>query len=300
MTEYLKPALSFDAQLLQLEERGLAVPDRGLALLYLQRVGYYRLMGYLYPQRLQQSDHYIEGANIDEALALYEFDRCLRELVIEAVGHIEVAVRTSITHNFSSVYGPFGHHVAANFSFSPEWHREWIAKVRVEVERSREAFLLHYRNKYTDPPFPMVPIWMASEVMSIGTLSKFYSAMHPAHQKVIARDFELRSPVLKNWLHFASVLRNVAAHHGRLWNRELGVKPFRPHGASWSEERTPYSTSRCFYTLLVLRYLLRYTTALDLDWRDRVTKLLERYLNVEHRVVAIGADPGWKSHPLWG
>lgn len=299
MTRYLKPSTSPADQLNLLKRRGLAVPDPERAVWYLQRVGYYRLMGYLFPQRLPLSDDYLPGASIVDAIEAYELDCGLRRLVMEAVGHIEIAVKSRVTNHFTLTYGPFGHHDTSSVAFDHAWHEDWMGVLGAEVRRSKETFLLHYKTKYTNPPFPFVPLWMASEVMSFGTTSRFYGAMHPADQKRIAHDFALRVPVLKNWLHFTSVVRNVAAHHGRLWNRELGVRPVRPHGRPWSETMTPFPTARCFYMLLVLRYLLGFTTADVDDWRRRVTRLLERHLQDDRRIDAMGVGPGWQAHPLW-
>lgn len=85
MTRYLKQALTFQAQLQQLQSRGLGIADLDTANRYLQRVGYYRLMGYLYLQRMPGSDQFLRGATFEEAVSLYEFDRGLRDLVMEAV-----------------------------------------------------------------------------------------------------------------------------------------------------------------------------------------------------------------------
>ncbi|TGP74916.1 Abi family protein, partial [bacterium M00.F.Ca.ET.221.01.1.1] len=94
---YRKPPLSIQEQLDLLQQRGLAIGDVANANRYLQRVGYYRLMGYLYTQRVSGSDSFRAQATFEEAVSLYEFDRALRDLVMEAVGHIEVATRTVLT-----------------------------------------------------------------------------------------------------------------------------------------------------------------------------------------------------------
>lgn len=286
-------------QLILLKQRGLAIPDPERAEWYLQRVGYYRLMGYLFPQRVHMSDRYRPGSTIVDAIETYELDCGLRDLVMEAVGHIEIALRTSVTNNFALAYGPFGHHDGRCFAFDQTWHDEWTEILGSEIRRSKETFLAHYQCKYSDPPFPNVPIWMASQVMSFGSMSRFYRAMHAVDQKRIASDFALKAPVLRNWLHYTAVVRNVAAHHGRLWNREFGVKPVRPYGPSWSEATAPFPPAKSFYMLLVLRYLLSFTTADHTGWSARVTKLLEIHLKSGQRVTAIGATPGWQEHPLW-
>ena len=74
MVRYTKEALDYAQQIRQLQGRGLAIVDPVKAELYLRKVGYYRLMGYLFPLRVAGSDTYLPGASIDTALRLYEFD----------------------------------------------------------------------------------------------------------------------------------------------------------------------------------------------------------------------------------
>lgn len=154
MTRYRKPPLSIQEQLDLLQQRGLAIGDTANANRYLQRVGYYRLMGYLYTQRMPGSDNFRDQATFEEAVSLYEFDRALRDLVMEAVGHIEVATRTVLTYHFAHSYGAFGHLEPRNLAFIGQEYADWLGGVESEVTRSKEAFIRHYKDKYASPAFP--------------------------------------------------------------------------------------------------------------------------------------------------
>ncbi len=299
MTHYRKPPLSIQEQLDLLQQRGLAIGDAANAKRYLQRVGYYRLMGYLYTQRVPGSDSFRDQATFEEAISLYEFDRALRDLVMEAVGHIEVATRTVLTYHFAHASGAFGHLEASNLTFAGQEHADWLDGVESEVVRSRETFIWHYRDKYTSPAFPKVPVWMATEVMSLGSLSRLYKALRTREQKAVAGEMGLAAPVFANWLHVTSVARNVVAHHSRLWNKELGVSAVRPRSAGWSEHEAPYAPNRSFFLLLLLRKLPEATTAESKDWRERVNAHLAAGLTNEVRVKSLGAAAGWQGHRLW-
>lgn len=299
MTHYRKPPLSIQAQLDQLRQRGLAIGDAVNANRYLQRVGYYRLMGYLYTQRVPGSDNFRDHATFEEAVSLYEFDRALRDLVMEAVGHIEIATRTVLTHHFAHAHGAFGHLEPRNLTITGQVYADWLAAVESEVTRSKEAFIRHYKDKYTSPAFPNVPIWMATEVMSLGSLSRFYKAIHNREQKAVASEMRVAAPVFANWLHVTSVARNVVAHHGRLWNKELGVSAVRPRAAGWSEREAPYAPNRCFFLLLLLRKLMEGTTADAKGWRRRVDAHLVAGLTNDVRMKSLGAANGWQEHRLW-
>ena len=101
--QYNKPPLTFDEQLNRLLVRGLIVENRELALSTFSTISYYRLSAYWYPFRQRNADgkatdNYISNTKFEEPLALYEFDRQLRLLVLDAIERIEVALRTKITH----------------------------------------------------------------------------------------------------------------------------------------------------------------------------------------------------------
>ncbi|MCC8556339.1 Abi family protein, partial [Xanthomonas hortorum] len=304
--QYTKEALDYAQQIQQLQDRGLAIADPVTAELYLRRVGYYRLMGYLFPLRVAGSDTYLPGASMDTALGLYEFDRLLRHLVGEAIGHIEVATRTAVTYRLAHAYGSFGHRNAANFRADGgdrrslgNWHVIWLRKVDDEVSRARETFIDHYRQRYTTPPFPEVPIYMASEVISLGTLSKLVRAMHGVDQTAIAAEFQTAGPVLVSWLHTVSVVRNMAAHHGWLWNRVLGVSPMIPRHGVWASTSSVVPANRLFFVLCVLNHLLKSTAANVTNWRMTVSNHLRPLLvDASHRA-GMGAPYNWETHALW-
>src|SRR5687767_3304096 len=106
---YNKPALSFEAQITQLEERGLIIEDHDRARRWLSRVSYYRLSAYFLPFKVQGQDRFQEGASLGQICDLYNFDRRLRLLLLDAIERIEVALRTALTYEIAHRYGPFGH-----------------------------------------------------------------------------------------------------------------------------------------------------------------------------------------------
>ena len=86
-----------------------------------------------------------------------------------------------------------------------------------EIERSRDTFIDHYRRKYLDPKLP--PIWMVAEIMSLGQLSKWMGNLKlRTDRSAIAKPYGLDESVLVSLAHHLTYVRNICAHHGRLWN----------------------------------------------------------------------------------
>lgn len=303
--KYAKPALTFPEQLAKLQARGLVISDQDEALRQLSSISYYRLSGYWYPFRRRDqhgniSSELVAGTSIDQVVTLYEFDRHLRSLVMDALERIEITVRTQITYHYGHKYGAFGHTDPSNFH--PQFdHTAWLSKLENETRRSSDEFIRHYQSKYDG--FPHVPVWMLTEVMSFGALSFFYKGLRNDQKsgvedkKVVSNYFGLHHKRFGDWLHTLTYVRNVCAHHSRLWNRELAIRPDRASELEWCPPVTPRN-DRVFYILLMLRHLMRCSVHSD-DWTNKVIQVLEPLaVNPQYRM-AMGIPENWKEHPLW-
>lgn len=321
--QYEKPWLSIDAQIEKLRGRGLVVNDEALAADVLREVGYYRLTGYLHPLRESRSsadetgrtrvvvlDPYRRGTRLDHAVDLLEFDRRLRSLVIEGVDRIEVALRAQVGHVFGR-RSPFAHEDQASFTTAftePDdgtttgtRHGDWLERVRARQDASDEAFVVHFRTAYDG----RMPIWALTEILELGHLAKLFTGARNDIATEIARAFDVPTKRLfVSWLASVNYVRNVAAHHARLFNRKLVNAPRRPRaddvpllahlsGADAPKEFGVYSI------LAVMAYLLRSVPS-DVDWAERVAALLAQFPENPHvDLRSTGALPAWLGCPLW-
>lgn len=287
---YAKPALTFDQQLDLLRQRGLTIPDAERAARWLQKVSYYRLSAYCLP--FKNGDAFRAGTDFNDVAGLYIFDRKLRLLMLDAIERIEVAIRTAITYEIAHVYGAFGHTEPANFAPDFE-HGRFIDELGVEERRARETFAGHFRTKYTSEPH--LPVWMATELLSFGTVSKLYAALAPALKQKIAAEYGVDEKFLRSWLHALTYLRNVCAHHKRLWNRQFAIRPrFPSRSVAWPHQ-VP-DNGRLYGMLVVLRHMLLVTSP-GCQWRERLWALLDAHPAVPLEAMKVPAD--WRNHQLW-
>lgn len=277
---YQKPALLFSQQIEHLKSKGMIFSDPTRALNQLACISYYRLSAYWFPFRIRDDQGNVTSqlepqTCFDSVIDLYEFDRKLRALILDAIERVEVAVRTQFTYHIGHKYGAFGHTDAHNFHACFN-HQNWLNKLEDETSRSSDEFINHYKRKYQD--FPSIPIWMLTEVMSLGALSFGYSGLINDQKngiedkKAIAQHFNLHHKRLGDWLHTLTYVRNICAHHSRLWNRELAIRPDKIKERAWLPPLTPRN-NRIFYILLMLRHLLRATGNGD-DWANSINELL--------------------------
>lgn len=287
---YPKPAITFEEQLDILQQRGLTVSDRDRALHWLRHISYYRLSAYYLP--FKEGDAFRPGTDFDDIAGLYIFDRKLRLLVLDAVERIEVAVRTSITYEIAHAYGPFGHVDSTNFS--PQFnHVRFIEELATEEERARETFASHFRNKYTSEPH--LPVWMATELLSFGTISRLFKALAPELKQRISSEYCVDEQFLASWLHALTYLRNVCAHHKRLWNRHFAIKPRFPSRSLAWPHGVP-DNGRMYGMLVVLQHMLAIASP-RCQWRARLFELFDVHPRVPLDSMQIPGD--WRAKKLW-
>lgn len=264
---YPKQSLEFQEQLELIKSRGLVVNDAARALRWLSRVSYYRLSAYFLPFKNADTDSFRVGADFDQVAELYKFDGRLRLLTLQAIERSEIALRTALTYHIAMNYGPFGHVDAGNFA--PEFeHARFLQELSEEEMRSRETFVTHYRNKYTSESH--LPVWMATELISFGTMSKMYKFLRPDIQRAIAKEYGVAGDIFKTWLHCLSYVRNNCAHHKRFWNRRLAIRPTIPRRWQYSVP----SNDRVYCVAVILQHVMNVICP-ACRWRQRLIQLVD-------------------------
>lgn len=324
---YEKPWQTVEEQLATLQARGLLVSDWNKALSYLQRIGYYRLSGYWFAFRersglccaLEVSAHaaakpkaqalvldtFKHGATFENAVDLYVFDKQLRLLVADALERIEVALRVDISHTMGQL-DPFAYLKGDLFhsAFSQVLdknsgltrHHEWLSKHAQLIGRSKEEFVNHNKAKYGLP----LAIWVACEVWDFGTLSMLYGGLREAEQEAIAVKYGIRNGrVFATWLRSLNYLRNVCAHHSRLWNRNIVDQPKLPSPVEvpWvaSFEQSAHARARCFLLLCMVKHLLQIINPTS-SWPQRMKAHLLAFPDLSHlglNLAGMGATADW-------
>ncbi|MHC1704885.1 MAG: Abi family protein [Tenuifilaceae bacterium] len=302
---YSKPALSHADQLQQLQTRGLIIDDVAKALHLLEVISYYRLSGYWYPMLLDKQNHKFKPDSSFEAVFnIYKFDRELRLLILLELEKIEVAVRSRMIYILSHSRGVFWYLDTANFSNSFK-HADTLSKIDTEYSRSDEEFIKAFKAKYTDP---LPPSWMMLEVSSFGVLSSLYSCLKPGRDKrAIAKSFGLNDNTLASWLHSIVYLRNICAHHSRLWNREMRIQPeipLNPHNSFLTKTKYLHPetgillrlNNKTFFMLSMIVYLMNSINPKH-KIQEKFKALLTKYPNIDTR--AMGFPKDWEKESIW-
>lgn len=292
---YSKQLISFTDQITLLKQRGMVLGNETKALHLLQNISYYRLSGYWYPLLADKQRHIFKpGSTFEAAYNIYKFDSELRKLIIAELEKIEVAVRTQTAYILSTQYHAHWFEDSSLFS-NPVRHTKVLAKIEEEYNRSDEEFITAFKAKYSDH-FP--PSWMTMEIASFGTLSILYGNLQPGRAKrSIAAYFGLPDTVFASWLHCIVYVRNICAHHSRLWNRILSIRPLMPRSPRNTFIALPASgTQQTYFVLSMIIYLLN-TVNPNHSFISRFKELLNRYPSIDVR--AMGFPINWENEKLW-
>jgi abortive infection bacteriophage resistance protein len=283
--KYTKPATTYKEQINILKTRGLIVDNEARALDVLQNISYYRLSAYYLPFQLGR-DAFKKGTHFDDIVALYEFDRHLRDMLWDAIESIEISVRTQITYHLAHTYGVFGYVNAQNFHKKFK-HAEWMGKLAENINRSHEVFIKHYHEKYTEET--NLPIWMVTEVAPFGQLSQLFHGLQKKDKQAIAHmKYALDQLLLTSWLHTLSYIRNLCAHHARVWNRTVSIKPMIPRNEqAWQK----INNQKIFFVLLIIKKLMSMTEEWQ-EWQAGFIKLIDS--NPAINLNAMGFPDDWK------
>lgn len=292
-----KPALTIDEQATLLIERGLGGSHAEIASA-LQRVNYYRLAAYWHPWRTTDADQFREGAHIQVVCERYLFDKRLRLLMLDALEGVEVAVRTRIAYELATRYGPFGYCTTpVLFGANPTRRANFLEQLKDDFRLSDEVFAQHFRQKYGDS-HSAAPVWMAVEVVSFGRVVTMFQGCPDDVRNDISKFFNVPTPVFESWLRSLNVIRNICAHHGRLWNRTLGFKPMIPRKYRYPEWHEPVQIlpDRVFGPLTILAWL-QPRVSFETRWATTLSELLASHPSIP--VQQMGFPETWKNSPIW-
>ena len=314
-----KPFKSVDDQIAILQDRGMEICDDEFARRALREIGYYRLSGYSYPYRAVQaetgllSDNFIEGTTIEKVVKLYRFDQELRAVTGLQLAKIEIVLRVMISHELGRV-DPYIHlspHKLGKKAWDKvnvrptEQYSEWLDKYSLSVVRSNEDSVIHYKKKYD----AILPVWVAVHVLDWGGLRLLYGFARDEQRKAIAQQLNISESQLSSWLHCLNEVRNVCAHHGRLYSRTFPKSPMltgEDHELGFlrrfvlddaKEGNRKEKKGKCFAQFTIIQYLL---SKMNLEGINDLPHLLHKFPEVSPvSVKDLGVPENWEELPLW-
>jgi len=308
------------------------ITDTVAAASCLGRIGYYRLSGYWYSDRKSHilldeksgnfiphpdtgfsqvivEDDFKDGTTFQQVMDLYVFDKKLRLLLLDAIERIEVAMRVDIAllignrsplvhRDPNELHGQFSKKIDP--ATGQTGHTKWLARLDESFDRSKDEFVKHFKRKYAGQK---LPIWIAVELWDFGMMSVFLSGMKIADEDRLAAKYNLPRKGLLTSIRNLNNVRNMCAHHSRLWNRspadqiscpKQGEVPLLDHLAD-----DKIAQSRIYATVAVIQYFLR-TIHPTSTWGERLKMHIATFPTSKVNNIAQAGFPSrWEDLPLW-
>ena len=304
-----KSAYTISDQITLLKQRGMTFRDEAKAYQLLKNISYYRLKGYWWDAQSDPMQHtFRPGTCFEGIMERYNFDRKLRQILFGGIEQIEIAVRTKMIYHLSIAYGGLWYLNPALFDSTIHVydgknmtaHGKVLEDLQKEFNRSQEIFVKDHQRLHPGQP---AEAWKMLEVASMGTLSKFYKNLKITlpERSVISNEMGVNSPhVFSGWLESIAFIRNVIAHHSRLWSRTMVKRPSmqlcNPVGGWFINPPRQGQIDKPFSTISCMVYLCKQLTQTD-DIKHKIINLTEDYPNVP--IYKYGFFNDWNSEPLW-
>lgn len=276
--------------------RGLAIDNPTKAEQYLRTISYYRLSAYMHPflEFPKSENRFKPESSFELVMMLYRFDKKLRLLMFNEIEKIEVAFRTAMIDECTSAFGDNFWMTNPVYFVDSSKFQKTLALLAHEVNKSREEFIVHFKQTYSDL-YP--PAWILAELLPLGVIVNiFYNLKDPQVKKRMALRFGLQLKVFNSWLTIVTLTRNSCCHHARVWNKQNTMSPMIPRRTSFPWVTTAANPLRIYYNLCIIKYLLNVISPNN-DMGQKLKTLLEDFPFVD--IAAMGFPEGWEEEPFW-
>ena len=279
-----------------MQSRGLTVTDTAKAESYIEHIGYYRLSAYMFPllQLPKDRHQYKPNTSFNQVMMLYRFDKKLRLLIFNEIEKIEIAVRSTIVNIGTEMTGNHFWMTDSNNFIDEKKFQHTIDLIDAELRRSREDFIVHFKQTYSDA-YP--PAWILAEVLPFGVLTNIYSNIRiPRIKKYIAHKFGLQVAPFESWLTIITLTRNSCCHHARVWNKQNTIRPMMPNRMSGNWISIQTDSLRIYFNLCIIKYFMDVISPNN-DMKTKIDTLLLKHPYID--TTAMGFPQGWDQELLW-
>jgi len=221
LTDYNKSPKTTEELIALLKTKDIQCSDEIKSTKRLQNISYYKLSGY---KKAIDSPKTLE-----EIIHSYELDMDLRVAVLGLLAYYEIALKNSfvqislnIEESDISPY-PKSHFYLSKTLFKTIPFSDNLDRLTKDIKNNypKLAFIDFYKKKYDSPELP--PIWMIIELMSFGDICKWITSInHRKYINIIPNKFGFKNITeFNNVVITCTTLRNMCAHHARLYNNNI-------------------------------------------------------------------------------
>lgn len=216
----LKPPKTIEEQISLLKSRNIIIDDIESVKVFLQNNNYYRLMGYAYQFKINEKNYQV-NTNFSTLTEIYDFDKLLRQILFPLLEDFEVSFKTKLAYFLCHKYGAECH-LKENIFKNLQYYFDFISTLLRNIKQSsKQLFIKHHNDKY-DGRFPF---WVLIEILSFSTISKLFKNLNNKDKSEFLKlHYSYDAIIFENWIEHFSVIRNICAHHDRIYNKNFNLK----------------------------------------------------------------------------
>lgn len=237
-----------------LRSKGVIVKNKKRTIKYIEKYTYYSTIN-TYKNIFKKNNKYVDGVEVEEIFALFEFDKYLREIVLKYSLEIELVIKSLLANLVARKYGVKDYLRVENLdeTASKDKRENLCEKIKETIKdnyKKHEA-ITHCIDKYKFiPPFVLV------KVLTMGTIKKYYSLLSQCDRQEISKKFNISDKLLEQILHNITLVRNICCHLDLLYSRHTRFfvsfniidKTYKTN--SKNNETNMYMIMRCMQCLL--------------------------------------------------
>ena len=213
--------MTYEQQLNKLQnDKGLSIPDKHFAQKTLEEISYYSLIsGYKEMFLHPASRKYKYGVTFNEVVAFYHFDEQLRSIFLKYILQVERHLKSMISYYFTEKYGESQSQYLNPNHFDYIHHSKQVQRLVASLNKtitlpSPYRYITHHARKYHN-----VPLWVATNAMTLGQTSAFYQYMSNDIQVKVSKAYpQYTEKQLHQFITVLAKCRNVCAHGERLFD----------------------------------------------------------------------------------
>ena len=299
-------AYTISDQIELLKRRGMLFKDEAKAYSQLEKIGYNRLKGYWLDMQSDFNLHIFRtDVYFEDIIERYYFDRQLRIILFDAIEQIEIAFRAKMIYHLSIAYGGlwylnpslFESTIITQKGETKTAHFFALDELQKEFNRSQDIFTKDRKTEQNPDA------WIIMESASMGSLSKLYKNLRNKlpEKASIANEMGLNSTfTFVGWIESITLIRNMIAHHSRLWNRPMVKHPSmqlkNPAGAWLTRPLQPQQLNKPFAIISCMVYFCNHLNQSE-DIKQKIIALTNSFPNIP--LYKYGFPNHWRNEPLW-
>lgn len=300
--QYTKLPTSIPEQLIHLQKRGMLINDQSRCTTFLSRVSYYKIRGYWICFENNKPDNlhkFKSGTYLDTIIDAYEMDFHIRSLLFKILSELEMAIKSQFVGLSAQINSghldnniPASHFYMSKNLFDLTLFDRNIVNIQEEFRKNKSklVFINAYKNKYTNPVLP--PVWSAVELMSFGDITKWIRSLSNMQYASFLSDMiGWHKLELDNFLFLSTTVRNMCAHHNKLFDSVIYGTPKYP------QQFLPFLNSnrghKLWNSLIMVLYVLHKLNSNLVD--TYISDLKQITKNQSHLLLYYGFPKDWET-----